>query len=324
MAQIILFARHMPGPLLANTRSGNRAEYFAQYVLSALGVSSPVPRPEDIGIDFHCALAHKKGRLLFFEHTFGVQVGTIGSKEFRYGVSRKQKRWKFKPYETAWLFSQSLPLFVATVDQKSLTFRLYSTSPMWITKYLVGEPAEIILAPDENHNPETGVVQKKLLPKGFGNRRTYRIPLSAPVVELCLTTFTEEDTERACGALRKAIDTERQNLLYRDFGLHFVEWLQNIVPNDPRRPYEVGQFYRGNTKPGHLARQLASLFPVIISLGQNLSARKNVEWLAKIVPVFTLYEQERLPDFLQPVIKGFNDQVEQARGTNGLPPAPAE
>ena len=207
----------MPGPLLANARSGNRAEYFAQYVLSALGVSSPVPRSEDIGIDFHCALAHKEGHLLFFEHTFGVRVGTIGSKEFRYGVSRKQKPWKFKPYETAWLFAQSLPLFVATVDQKSLTFRPYSTSPMWITKYAVGEPAEIIL--------------------------TYRIPLFRPVVELCLTTFTEEDIECARGALRKAIDTERKYLRYRHFGLHFVEWLLDIVLNDPSTPYSVGHSY---------------------------------------------------------------------------------
>ena len=307
----------MPGPLLANARFGNRAEYFAQYVLSALGVSSPVPRPEDIGIDFHCALAHKEGHLLFFEHTSGVQVGTIGSKEFRYGVSRKRKPWKFKPYETAWLFSQSLPLFVATVDQKSLTFRLYSTSPMWITKYLVGEPAEIILAPDEYHNPETGVLQEKLLPEGFGDRRTYRIPLFAPVVELCLTTFTEEDTERARGALRKAIDTERKNLRYRDFGLHFVEWLLDIVPNDPSRPYDVGHYYAWNTEPGrNVARQLDSLLPVIISLAQNLNAQTNFEWLAKIVPVFTLYEQERLPGFLRTMIKEFNDQVEggAARG----------
>ena len=188
---------------------------------------------------------------------------------------------------------------------------------MWITKYLVGEPAEIILAPDEWHNPETGVLQEKLLPEGFGDRRTYRIPLFAPVVELCLTTFTEEDTERARGALRKAINTERQNLRYRDFGLHFVEWLVDIVPNDPITS-PVGHYYAWNTEPGrNVARQLESLLPVIISLGQNLNAQKNFEWLAKIVPVFTVYEQERLPDFLRTMIKGFNDQVEQARGTPG-------
>lgn len=311
----------MPGLLLANPRSGNRAEYFAQYVLSALGVSSPVPRQEDIGIDFHCALAHKGGPLLFFEHTFGVQVGAIGSKEFRYGVSRERSSWRFKPYETEWLFSQSLPLFVATVDQKSLVFRLYSTSPMWITKYAVGHPAEIVLAPDECHNPDKETLQDGLLPEGFGDRRTYRIPLFRPVVELCLTTFTEEDIERARGALRKAIDTERKNLRYRDSGVHFVEWLLNIVPNDPSTPHAVGHSYAWNTEPGrNVAQQLDSLLPVIIALGQNLNAQKNLDSLEKIVPVFTLYEPERLPDFVRTMIKGFNDQVEQARGANRLPP----
>src|SRR5436853_584207 len=108
----------MRGLLLSGYRSGNRAEYFAQYVLSALGVSSPVLRQEDIGIDFHCALSRAEGQRLYFDSPFIVQVGTIGSKEFRYGVSRKKEPWSYKPYETEWLFNQSLPLFLATVDQE--------------------------------------------------------------------------------------------------------------------------------------------------------------------------------------------------------------
>lgn len=307
----------MPGLLLANPRSGNRAEYFAQYVLSALGVSSPVLRQEDTGIDFHCALARKEGHRLYFEHTFAVQVGAVGSKEFRYGVSRKEKPWTFKPYETEWLFSQSVPLFAATVDQASLHFRMYSTSPMWITKYSAGHPAEVILAPDACHDPSNEVIQEELLPEGFGDRRTYRIPLFKPVVELCLTTFTEEDIERARGALRKAIHTERKNLRYRDLGIHFVEWLLDIKPNDPTTPQAVGHFYAWNTAPGwNIDQQLDSLLPVIIALSQNLNAQKNIEDLEKIVPAFELYDHERLPDFVSKMIKEFNEKVEQARAAN--------
>lgn len=307
----------MPGLLLANPRSGNRAEYFAQYVLSALGVSSPVLRQEDIGIDFHCALSRKEGHRLFFEHTFAVQVGTVGSKEFRYGVSRKEKPWTFKPYETEWLFSQSVPLFAATVDQASLNFRMYSTSPMWITKYSAGHPAEVVLAPDECHDPAKEVIQQELLPEGFGNRRTYRIPLFKPVVELCLTTFTEEDLERARAALRKAIDTERKNLRYRDLGIHFVEWLLDIKPNDSTTPHPVGHYYAWNTAPGwNIAQQLDSLLPVITALSQNLNAQNNIEALEKITPVFELYEQDRLPDFVITMIAEFKKKLEAA-ASNG-------
>ena len=298
----------MPGLLLANPRSGNRAEYFAQYVLSALGISSPVLRQEDTGIDFHCALARKEGGRLYFEHTFAVQVGTVGSKEFRYGVSRKEKSWTFKPYETEWLFSQSVPLFAATVDQKSLLFRMYSTSPMWITRYLFGQPAEVVLAPDEYHDPSKEVLQQELLPDGFGDRRTYRIPLFKPVVELCLTTFTEEDIEPARGALRKAIDTERKNLRYRDLGVHFVEWLLDIKPNDPTTPHAVGHYYTWNNEPGrNVAQQLDSLLPVIIALGQNLKAQKNMESLEKIFAAFELYDPAHLPEFVRNMVKEFKE-----------------
>ena len=35
-------------------RQGDRSEYLALYMLSALGLAVPVPRQEDVGIDFHC------------------------------------------------------------------------------------------------------------------------------------------------------------------------------------------------------------------------------------------------------------------------------
>lgn len=300
----------MPNLILSSYRSGNRAEYFAQYVLSALGVASPVIRQEDIGIDFHCMLSRKEGKNLHFDSSYAVQVGAIGSKMFRYGVGGKKKKLKHKPYETAWLFSQSIPLFLATVDHKTLTIRLYTTSPMWITYYSAGSPAEVVLIPDAQHDPSNQVLQPDLLPEGFGNRRTYHVPLFKPVDELDLTTFTEKQLEPARMALRKAIATERKNLRYRDLGVHFVEWLLNIVPNDASQQYEIGHWYAWNATPGqNVDRQLESLLPIIIALGQNLSAQGNTQSLEKIVPAFGLFNESRLPNFVADMIKKFREQT---------------
>ena len=60
----------MPGALGYAWHEGNRGEYLAQYFLTALGVSAPVIRQEDIGVDFYCALAREENRKLHVPFTF--------------------------------------------------------------------------------------------------------------------------------------------------------------------------------------------------------------------------------------------------------------
>lgn len=136
----------MPGHLWSPFREGNRSEYLAQYFLSALGVSSPVPRQEDIGIDFYCALAKEDGDRLTFHSPFAVQVGSLDAKSFAYGGMDRKGRWRKEQLD--WLFSQELPLFLATVDKETSSFRLYSTSPLWLIRYGNGDVTEVCLIPD--------------------------------------------------------------------------------------------------------------------------------------------------------------------------------
>jgi hypothetical protein len=59
----------------------------------------------------------------------------------------------------------------------------------------------------------------------------------------------------ARAALRKPISTERKNLRYRDLGVHFVEWLLDISPNDAREVYPIGHSYAWNSEPGRNVNQ---------------------------------------------------------------------
>ena len=113
----------MPGTLGYGWHEGNRGEYLAQYFLSALGVSAPVIRQEDIGIDFYCALANEEERKLTFHSPYIVQHGAV-SKIFVYGGYRKEQ---WRKSELDWLFSQELPLFVCTTDHTKTRLRLSST-----------------------------------------------------------------------------------------------------------------------------------------------------------------------------------------------------
>jgi hypothetical protein len=46
----------MPGARLRGFRLGDRAELLVQHLLTGLAYTTPVPRQEDIGIDFLCSL----------------------------------------------------------------------------------------------------------------------------------------------------------------------------------------------------------------------------------------------------------------------------
>ena len=111
----------MPGALLFGGHEGGRSEYLAQYFLTALGVSAPVLRQEDIGVDFYCAVSKEERGKLTFHSPYSVQCGSVEGKDFVYGGFRKEdvERRKWRSHAIEWLFSQEVPLFVCTVDRRA-------------------------------------------------------------------------------------------------------------------------------------------------------------------------------------------------------------
>lgn len=75
----------MPNLLAFGFHEANQGEYLAQYFLSAFGVSAPVLRQEDIGVDFFCSLAKVENKRMTFHSPYMVQHGAVGTKEFVYG-----------------------------------------------------------------------------------------------------------------------------------------------------------------------------------------------------------------------------------------------
>lgn len=289
----------MPGSLWSPFREGNRSEYLAQYFLSALGVSVSVPRPEDIGIDFYCALAQEVDQRLTFHSPFAVQVGSYGTKEFSYGGYTDKGIWRKEQID--WLFSQELPLFVSTVDKDTLAFRLYSTSPIWLIRYRFGEVSEVHLVPDAVH--DILKESRKEIPeyngKG-GDGALYRIPLGPPIVDLRIDQLKTDLVGKARLALSKAASVEMANLTYRRLSVHFSQWMLDISPNDDSAIIKVGQSYAWNPEPGrNTSEQLNAILPIIVALGHNFKSQNRLEELARLRGIFSLIPANMLPEFVK-------------------------
>ena len=75
----------MSGALQPDFRQGNRSEYLAQYLLSYIGTSILVPRQEDVGIDFNCAISVNNGHIEEIKEQFHVQIKSNITDDIEFG-----------------------------------------------------------------------------------------------------------------------------------------------------------------------------------------------------------------------------------------------
>ena len=284
----------MPGALGYAWHEGNRGEYLAQYFLTALGVSAPVIRQEDIGVDFYCALAREEKKKLTFHSPFMVQHGAAQSKEFTYGGYNGEK-WRNDQIE--WLFSQELPLFASTVDQSKGRFRLYSTSAMWLVRYQFGNMNEIALCPDARHDPlKESRSEKQVGPDGDGY--AYRVPLGNPIVELTAFDLDKETRCKAIEALARAVNIEQTNLTFRRLGVHVASWFYEITPNERAALKQGGSVFWNGTQGQNVPEQLNSLKDIAVTLALNLHAQGLNNQLESLAPVFRLFLKDDFPPWI--------------------------
>jgi len=305
-----------PGTLGYGWHEGSRGEYLAQYFLAALGVSAPVIRQEDVGIDFYCALGWKENGRLTFHSPYIVQHGAAGSKEFVYGgyseEGKKGENAKWRGGAIEWLFSQELPLFACTVDRSTARFRLYSTSAMWLVRYQFGQMTQVELCPDANHDPLKESQSAKPVGRvedggGFG----YRIPLGNPIVDLTVFDLDTDKRQKAIESLTVATQVERTNLTFRRLGVHAASWFPAITPNDPASlAARGGSYFWNGTLGKNVPQQIDSLKNIAITLALNLNAQKDTKRLARLAPVFGLFPKNTIdPWIIESLPKNVTDCI---------------
>ena len=133
----------MSGKRLGNYRSGDRSEYLSAFGLSRVGFVIPAPRQEDFGVlDLLCILARPKGKLVFPESAFFVQVKS-SSQDIH--LDSDAVRWIS--------LHMDHPLFICVCDKKALTLSIYSTARIWFALFLRTSPKTIVLKLDSDYPP---------------------------------------------------------------------------------------------------------------------------------------------------------------------------
>lgn len=208
----------MPGGRLRGFRLGDRAELLVQHLLTGLAFTTPVPRQEDIGIDFLCSLiTGGSDDLLKPGPFFSVQAKSSAD-----AVPYQ------KAHELEWIRNQENPLLLCVADRDAGAMDVYSTWNL-ICGVLNGwkgqkEPNCIALCPGKSGD-WPGVRDE---PDG-----SQKILLGKPIVRITHDLiFDDVKTKEVTDVMAQWIVLDRVNIVNRRAGLNWV-----IAP----RTYETGK-----------------------------------------------------------------------------------
>lgn len=286
----------MSGIRLYNFREGDRSEYLANYLLSGLGLVTPVPRQEDIGFDFYCQLADQEKGNLSFGYPFIVQVKSDGITNIQYGSS-KIVEWKKEDIE--WIHRLELPIFIGIVNKKTMQIDIYNCSSLRFVFVKHPNPSIIELKPriPQNTNDIGNPIIEDIVDwtgtdKGDGKK--YIVDLGNPLI-----TITNEDIlhhptlASKKNILRNVVALEQQNILYKKLTLPHFHWTVNIETN---KEFKVAWAYFTSVDENVIKNHYRTLGPGLISLAINLRASKQEDLVTQIIPMLKKIPDDVIPN----------------------------
>jgi hypothetical protein len=136
----------MPGRRDRNLRSGDMHEELGLFLLRAVALVAPVPRPEDVGSDaFATLLRPDGGRKLLPDLSFLVQLKSSSVNSVTYAAGD----------EVAWIRALEVPLLIGRVELRKSRLELFSTLGLQgllleqghdAIQLLLGEPVAPVIA----------------------------------------------------------------------------------------------------------------------------------------------------------------------------------
>lgn len=214
-------------PKSDNLRKGDKAEYLSQVYLTSIAFSNPTYRQEDYGIDFSCTLIDEEGVNLFPTDAFLVQVKTNKDpKEQHVTFTRKDEK------DLIWLYRNQIPFFIAWLDMENTKkMYFYSISPVWYHEVMKNRMYKALVF--EYDTKETSEVSSNGFKHYKHDNDTYYFKLGKPFMSFGLDDIKDDNiigSKRAI--IKKMIDHERSNILYRNLKLPVLQWLHEYIMND--------------------------------------------------------------------------------------------
>jgi len=220
----------MSGVRTYSFREGDRSEYLAQFLLSAIGLCTAIPRQEDIGLDFLCSIADQEQDVLSFGYQFMVSVKSLSSPNIDLTVPEKRRDQK----HVEWLFRQDTPLFLGVVDKNTVSIRLFSLLPLWFVFYEGGPVCGSISIKPRLDPTQTGDVGKPTRtpvpewPRMFH----FDVDVVHPIAVITLESIKDREQLRAAkGNLRAAARFARLNLVHHQLQIPHFYWFARGNPD---------------------------------------------------------------------------------------------
>lgn len=294
-------------------RQGDRSEYLAQYLLSGVGLCVPVPRQEDIGLDFYCSIADEEKGVSTFGHPFTVQIKSASKPDFELGgCSRKQDKkgktqTRWRKHEIEWAFSQRIPFFMGVLSKTDESLEVFSTSAIrLVTEKLKGKlPTKIILRPRVAGDSSRHVTYAKQRAHpnagpGHGDGDTHTVDLGPPIV--CLTSSLlnrDSSVVKAKARLRKCIDLERDNITHEVLSIPYFTWLRNEQSGNLKHAW-MHYEHQSMTEVDFMIDRLGSS---LIALARGLREAKRIDDAEKMKGVLSLIPKMKIPKVLRDDLK---------------------
>jgi hypothetical protein len=310
----------MSGLRLHNRRQGDRSEYLAAYMLSALGLVTQVPRQEDIGFDLICNLAEQESGILSFRHHYAVSVKSASTPRAEFvPPESKEKDPKYNDH-FSWLFHLELPLMLAVVDKAKQELALYSTLPAWFLFHeRLDECGVIELVPrinDGSANP--GVDRPKDCgdePKA-GGRKRFEVDLGFPITVFTVKELQDKELmEAKKHSLRRAIELGAQSARFAQMGTPYFWWFNVTIPGGyiagKTNPdgYNGGMaWFVGACRDAHqLERMMTGLAPGFMSAAFLFKEAKQPELLKSLREAMRLLPGGSVPPEVQKALPEIYD-----------------
>jgi hypothetical protein len=254
-------------------RQGDRAEYLAQYILSAFAIAVPVPRQEDVGTDFHCSLLRRDGNNLRPTLPFNIQIKSAGDKILKDGVrfGGVTEAGNWRKHEIEQLCQTDTPFLVGLVNLDKQSLDVFST----ITRYFVlsnwqgnGFPREVALIPYEptgEGHLGTGALEdldaKPNMPQSL-----WKLPLGQPIVSI---SIAESEDPNKCEEIKNLLEPflrmDQENAVSFRIGLGYFCWPLIVRPGQALREIGAGLASQSAQAP-NVGKQLQITGRIVASL----------------------------------------------------------
>ncbi len=222
----------MSGKQVYNWRESDRSEYLAGFLLSALGMATPVQRHEELGADFYCSLTDQEKGAITFGSPFLVEVRSVAKPVVHIKAPKRYRHQKGAiPDHLSWLFRQELPMFLALVDKEDISIRLYSLSPLWFLYYDTENcphAAALQLVPrvDGGSREPVGVPRQIGKVTSSPESYEYEVDLGHPIASFAAQeTGNRQILTKQKGFLRRCLECDLRNRVFLQAGLPHFYWI---------------------------------------------------------------------------------------------------